>query len=155
MITKKSKRARDYLNSAWKNNFETIVERYFEDEQYQMRMHEQGYTQSDMEELGRQSTKNRNNVASSTERAHYRDQNSMASHTPLMNHVLGVNAHFRTFMFQGRIEKSFRQVIRRRLALPRCDGHHFHFYFHELTLLRLVSLTFFFLRVNSCYCLVV
>ena len=27
------------------------MERNFEDEQYQMRMHEQGYTQSDMEEF--------------------------------------------------------------------------------------------------------
>ena len=49
-------------------------------------------------------------------------------------------AHFSTFTVQGGIETSFHQVIRRSLAMPECDGDFFHF--HELTLLRLVSLPF-------------
>ena len=49
--SQKLKRARDYLGSARKLNYGTIVERYFEDEKYQMRLHERGYTQSDMEEF--------------------------------------------------------------------------------------------------------
>ena len=36
-----------------KHNCGTIVVRYLEDEQYQKRKHEQGYTQSDMEEFDR------------------------------------------------------------------------------------------------------
>ena len=34
-------------------NYGTVVERHFEDETYQMCMHEQGYTQSDVEEFDR------------------------------------------------------------------------------------------------------
>ena len=49
-------------------------------------------------------------------------------------------AHFSTFTVQGGIETSFHQVIRRSLAMPKCDGDLCHF--HELTLLRLVSLPF-------------
>ena len=49
--TKKLKRARDFLNSEQKLNCGTTVDRYLEDETYQMRMHEQGYMQPDMEEL--------------------------------------------------------------------------------------------------------
>ena len=47
--SQKHTRARDNLNSAKKHTCGTIVERYFTDEQYQKRMHEQGYTQTDME----------------------------------------------------------------------------------------------------------
>ena len=39
--------------SAEKQHYGTIVERYLEDDQYQMRTHEQGCTQSDTEELDR------------------------------------------------------------------------------------------------------
>ena len=45
------------------------------------------------------------------------------------------SVHFSTFTVQGRIEKSFHQVIRRWLALPECDGYRFHN--HQLTLLLL------------------
>ena len=52
------------------------MERYLEDEQYQMRTHEQGYTQSDMEEFDRTANekKKRIYVASSTERAYCRGE---------------------------------------------------------------------------------
>ena len=52
-----------------KHNYGKIVERYQEDEQYQMLMHEQGYTQSDMEEFDRTATDDRNYVATPAERA--------------------------------------------------------------------------------------
>ena len=45
---KKLRRAKDQLNSSKKHSYGTIVERNFEDEPCQMRMHEQGNTQSDM-----------------------------------------------------------------------------------------------------------
>ena len=45
------KRAKDYLDPAKKHNWRTIVERYFNDEPYQQRMHEQGSTQTEMEEF--------------------------------------------------------------------------------------------------------
>ena len=70
----KLKRARDYLNSAEKQSCGTILERYLEDEQYQMRMEEQGCTQSDMEEFGRIADAKRNYVGSSAERVYCRDQ---------------------------------------------------------------------------------
>ena len=54
-------------------------------------------------------------------------------------------AHFSTFTVQGRIEKSCHQVIRRWLALPECD---YHFHFHELTLLRPVSLNLYICVIN-------
>ena len=57
MLNYKLKTARDYL-----------------DEPYQMRMHEPGYTQSDMEEPDRTANENGNYVVSSTGRAYYRDQ---------------------------------------------------------------------------------
>ena len=44
------KKARDYLGSAKEHSYGPIVDRYLEDEQYQMRTHKQGYMQSDMEE---------------------------------------------------------------------------------------------------------
>ena len=66
---KKLQKARDYLNSTMKHNYGKIVERYQEDEQYQMLMHEQGYTQSDMEEFDRTATDDRNYVATPAERA--------------------------------------------------------------------------------------
>ena len=68
------KKTRDYLESAKKHNYGTIVERYMEDGQYQMHMHEQGYTQSDMEEFDRVAHENRFHVTSSDERAYCRDQ---------------------------------------------------------------------------------
>ena len=49
----KLERAGDYLNSAKKHSCGTTVERYLEDEQSQTRTHEQGYTQSDVEEFDR------------------------------------------------------------------------------------------------------
>ena len=48
-----SKKARDYLDSAKKHNYGRIVARDIEDEEYRMRMQEQGDTQSDMEEVDR------------------------------------------------------------------------------------------------------
>ena len=57
------------LDSAKKNNDERIVARYIEDEQCRMRMQEQAYTQSDMEEFDRRANATRNCVASSAERA--------------------------------------------------------------------------------------
>ena len=90
------KMTRDYLESAKKHNYGTIVERYLEDEQYQsactnmvlhgytlsrfedwqyqMHMHEQGYTQSDMEEFDRVAHENSFHVTSSDEPASCRDQ---------------------------------------------------------------------------------
>ena len=44
--SQKLKKARDFCTNI---DFGTIVERYFEDETYQMRMQAQGYSQSDME----------------------------------------------------------------------------------------------------------
>ena len=58
----------------------TIVERHLEDVQYQMRMHEQGYTQSDMEEFDRIANEKGNYAASSTERACHRDQFTRQRH---------------------------------------------------------------------------
>ena len=43
------KKARDYLGSAKEHSYGPIVDRYLEDEQHQMRTHEQGYTQSDLQ----------------------------------------------------------------------------------------------------------
>ena len=68
-IAKTLKQARDYFDSAKEHNYGIIVERFLEDEQYQMRMHEQGYTQFDMEDFDRMANEERNYVASSTERA--------------------------------------------------------------------------------------
>ena len=42
------KRTKDYLDSAHKHACGTVVERCLTDEQYQKRIHEQGYTQTDM-----------------------------------------------------------------------------------------------------------
>ena len=55
------------------------MECLLEDEQYQMHMHKQGYTQSDMEECVRIANESRMYVASCTEqRAHCRDQHKVA-----------------------------------------------------------------------------
>ena len=62
--SQKLKNARDYLGSAKKQHIGTIVERDLEDGKYQMRMHEQGYTQSDMEVFDTIANDNRNYVAS-------------------------------------------------------------------------------------------
>ena len=51
--SQKLKKAREYLGAAKKHKYGTMVERGLEDEQYQMRTHEQGYTQSDLEEYDR------------------------------------------------------------------------------------------------------
>ena len=47
--SQKLKKARAYLNSAKKDNYGTIVERYLEDAQCQLRRFEQEHSQSDME----------------------------------------------------------------------------------------------------------
>ena len=60
-----------------KHNYGKIVGRYLEDEQHQMLMHEQGYTQTDMEEFDRIAHDSREYVATPTERTHYKDQNKV------------------------------------------------------------------------------
>ena len=50
-VSQTHKKAIDFLGSATKQNYGTIVELHLEDEQCQMRMHEQGHTESDMEHL--------------------------------------------------------------------------------------------------------
>ena len=69
---KTRKRARDCLDSAQQHTFGTIVGRYLEDEPHQMRMHEQGYTQSDMEEFDR--IANETNVYGRTAQSRRRQQ---------------------------------------------------------------------------------
>ena len=54
--SQKLKKTRAYWDSARNLNDGTIVERHLEDDQYQTRMHEQGYSYSDMEEFDRKST---------------------------------------------------------------------------------------------------
>ena len=49
----KIKKPGDFLNFAKKHNHGTIVERHLEDGQYNMRIHDNEYTQSDMEEFDR------------------------------------------------------------------------------------------------------
>ena len=51
LAMKKIPRSRRFWKSAEGSGYGTIVERFLEDEQYRMRMHEQGYTHSDMEEF--------------------------------------------------------------------------------------------------------
>ena len=51
--SRKLRKVGDYLDSEQRHNYVTIVDRYFEDVQYQMLMHEQGHTQSDMEAFDR------------------------------------------------------------------------------------------------------
>ena len=72
--SQKLKEARHYLVSAKNQNYGTIVKRYFDDEQHQMRMGELGYTQSDMEKFDTMTNEQLIYVASSDERACYRDQ---------------------------------------------------------------------------------
>ena len=63
------KNTEDYVNFARKHNCGTIVERYLEDKQYQLRMHEQGQTRSEMEEfIDRTANAKHDHVAPSTER---------------------------------------------------------------------------------------
>ena len=58
----KLNKARACFGSAEKQNHGTIVERYLEDKQYQERMHEQGYTQTDIEEFDRVASKCKMNL---------------------------------------------------------------------------------------------
>ena len=67
-------RSRD---SAKTHNYGTIVERHLEDEQYHMRMHELGYTQSKMEHFDRTALERKNYVANPEKRRCYRDQHSV------------------------------------------------------------------------------
>ena len=60
-LKKKRKRLREFREES------IIAERWW-------RIHEQGYTQSDTEEFDRTANDNKKYVASSTERAYYRDQ---------------------------------------------------------------------------------
>ena len=53
-------------------NCGTFVERHFDDEQHQMHMHEQEYSQSDMEEFDRLANAKWTSVARLHERAHHR-----------------------------------------------------------------------------------
>ena len=69
----------DYLDSAKKNNCGTIMERYREDEQYRMRIHEQGYTQPDMEEYYRKALERKNYVATPEETCYDRDQHMVVT----------------------------------------------------------------------------
>ena len=64
---KNSKRAKVYLDSAQKLNCGTIAEGHF-NEQYRMRMREQGYTQTLMEESDRIALERKNDVATHKER---------------------------------------------------------------------------------------
>ena len=62
------KRAGDFLDSAQKHNYGTIVERYLNDEQCQKHMHAQGYTQTDIKEFDRTALERKNYVATLEER---------------------------------------------------------------------------------------
>ena len=62
------------MGSTQKHNCHTIVERYFDDEQNRMRMHEQGHTQSNMEEFDRIAGGSVNHVAAPEEKRYYKDQ---------------------------------------------------------------------------------
>ena len=75
--SQKLKKAGEYLGSAKKPNYGTIVERYLEDEQHQMHMYEQGSTQSDMKEIDRVATEKEDLRRFLTERALYRDQHKV------------------------------------------------------------------------------
>ena len=70
---KKLKRAKDFLDSAHNHNCRTIVERYLNGEQYQMRMDEQGYTHTNMEYLDRAALGRKNYVATPEEKSYYKD----------------------------------------------------------------------------------
>ena len=59
----KLKRARDYLDSVHKHSCGTIVERYLTDEQHRKRMHDKGYTQTDMKEFDRTALEKKKYVA--------------------------------------------------------------------------------------------
>ena len=66
--SQKLKKARDYSGSAKKLKYGMNVERCFEGEKCQMRMHEQGYSQSDIEEFGRMANEKWTDVVPSYER---------------------------------------------------------------------------------------
>ena len=74
-IHKKLKKARDYLGSAQKHNCGTIVERYLEDEQYQVRTHARRRIHAIRNgRIWQKSKLERIYVTSSEERAYHRDQ---------------------------------------------------------------------------------
>ena len=73
-------RAREHLNSAHKHHGESIVERHLEDEQHQMRMHEQGYTSPTWKNVDRMASEHSNYVATPAQRAHHRDQYKIVQH---------------------------------------------------------------------------
>ena len=70
-ITKLKKCKKRLLEFLEKHKCGTIVERHSEDEQSQVRMHEQRYTQSDMEEFDSIASENRMFVATLEERTYY------------------------------------------------------------------------------------
>ena len=57
---RKKKKNFQKKRSRGKHNCGTMVERYLTDEQYQKRMHEQGYTQADMEQFDRTALERKN-----------------------------------------------------------------------------------------------
>ena len=65
---KNSRNTRDYLGSAKKLKYGMNVEHYFENEKCQMRMHEQGYSQSDIDEFVRMANEKWTHVVPSYER---------------------------------------------------------------------------------------
>ena len=75
--SQKLKRAGDYLDSVKTHSCGTIVERYLQDENYQLRMYDPGYTQSDVDEFDRITKERWIYVASSGERAYCRGQNKV------------------------------------------------------------------------------
>ena len=61
---------------------QTIVERHLNDEQCRKRMHEQKYTPTDLEEVGRTALERTNYVAALEEGRHNRDQNTVVQPNP-------------------------------------------------------------------------
>ena len=51
---------KNHFNSTKKHNCGTVAEPYLNNEHYQMRIHEQGHTQSDMEEFDRTAVERKN-----------------------------------------------------------------------------------------------
>ena len=70
----KSEKTTDYLGSAKKQNYETIVERHLEDEKLQVGMHGLDSRNPTWKNLTKIASEKRTYVASSDERAHFRDQ---------------------------------------------------------------------------------
>ena len=69
----KLRRTKDYSDSAHKHSYGTTVDGYLNDEQYQRRMHQQGNTQTDMEEFDRTALERKNHAATCGERRYHRD----------------------------------------------------------------------------------